>query len=110
MRRYSHPGGDTTTPEVSVLTPQASPDRRVRRALVLAALSWLVLPVVLAVGALVLAAQAERDLFESDPLGGSRPGGLGLVRVLAWANIALFGLALVFLAGLALGYLSAAPP
>ena len=75
-------------------------------ALVCAIGSWILIPVVLAVVALVLAGAAERSIAES---GGWRSGS-GLVtaaRVVAWVHLVTAVLAVVFvlalLAGLAVG-------
>jgi hypothetical protein len=60
-------------------------------ALVLAILAWVVCPVLLAIVAVVLAGNAQRTIEAS----GGALGGRGLVtaaRVVAWANIVLYGL------------------
>ena len=60
-------------------------------ALVCSILSWVVCPVILAVAALVLAAQARRRIAES---GGTLDGDsqIKAAKWLAWINIAIFGL------------------
>jgi len=73
-------------------------DNTAAAALLLAVMAWVWRPVVLGVAALVLARSAQRSI---DAARGAL-GGQGMVtaaRVVAWANIAVFGLA-VF-AGLA---------
>jgi hypothetical protein len=60
-------------------------------ALVLAILAWVVCPVVLGIAAVVLAGNAQRTIEAS----AGALGGRGLVtaaRVVAWANIVLYGL------------------
>lgn len=77
--------------------PQPAPaqtDGKAIAALVLAICSWVVLPFVAAVVALLLAGSARRDIDAS----GGRLGGDGLVtaaRVLSWVNLALVGLVVV---------------
>jgi len=64
-------------------------------ALVLSIASWLVLPVVLAIVALVLASGAKRNIAAS----GGYKSGEGLVtasKVISWINIGFFGLLLAF--------------
>jgi hypothetical protein len=72
--------------------PAAPPnDGTAVAALVVAILAWVVCPVVLAIVAVVLAGDAQRAIEAS---AGAR-GGRGLVtaaRVVAWANIVLYGL------------------
>ena len=67
-------------------------------ALVLAAVSWVTLPVLLAIVALVLARSAERAI-SSDP---ERVGGGGLVTVtrwLAWVQLLVVAMATLFVGG-----------
>lgn len=64
-------------------------------ALICAIGAWVVCPLVLAVIALILASQSSRDIRNS----GGRLGGEGMntaARVIAWINIALAGLFLLF--------------
>ena len=79
--------------------PQGTPppnDTKAILALVMAIGSYVLIPLVLAVVALVLASMSSRDIQAS----GGRLGGSGLVtaaKVLAWINIALCVIALAFL-------------
>lgn len=72
----------------------AAQDGKAIAALVMAIVSWVMLPFIGAVVALFLAGAARRDIDAS----GGRLGGAGLVtaaKVVAWANIALCLLAVV---------------
>jgi hypothetical protein len=75
-------------------------------ALLLAIASWLILPVILAIAALVVARSADTAIASS---AGAKSGG-GLVKaakVVAWLNLIIWGLVIVFgiafLVGLAIG-------
>jgi len=71
-------------------------------ALVCAIGSWVLLPVVLAIVALVLASQAKRTIAAS----GGATSGEGLVtaaRVIAWVHLALVVLAVIFVIAFAVG-------
>jgi hypothetical protein len=89
---------------VTTPTPAAVPrtDQTAVWALACAVGSWVLLPVVLAVVALVLAGAAERAIAES---AGWRTGS-GLVtaaRVVAWVHLVTVALALVFVAAVLVG-------
>ena len=78
----------TEDPATAVAPPN---DGTAVAALVLAILAWVVCPVVLAIVAVVLAGNAQRTIEAS----AGALGGRGLVtaaRVVAWANIVLYGL------------------
>lgn len=71
-------------------------------ALVCAILSWLVIPVILAIVALFLARTAEREIERS----GGAKSGAGLVtatRWIAWIHLLLAAMALAFLAAFVVG-------
>ena len=66
-------------------------------ALICSILSWVVLPVVLAIVALVLARTSERDIVAS----AGAKSGMGLVtasRWVAWINLLVVGMAVAFVA------------
>jgi hypothetical protein len=77
--------------------PVRSTEGAATGALVCSILSWVVCPVILAVVALVLAAQARRRIAES---GGALDGDsqIKAAKWIAWLNIGLFGLLAAFLA------------
>lgn len=69
---------------------------------VLAICSWFVLPVILAIVALVLASSADKAIAGAH---GAKTGE-GLVRaakIISWLNLLLFGLAIVFLVAFLIG-------
>ena len=71
-------------------------------ALVLSICSWFVLPVVLAIVALVVASSASKAIAASN---GARTGD-GMVKaakIIAWLNLLLFGLVIVFLVAFLIG-------
>lgn len=91
-------------PPAFTQTPQT--DGTAITALVLSICAWFVLPVVLAIVALVIASSASKTIAASN---GARTGE-GMVKaakIIAWLNLLLFGLAIVFvvafLIGLAVG-------
>ena len=71
-------------------------------ALICAIGSWVLVPVVLAIVALVLAHQAERSIAAS---GGWREGKsmVSAARVVAWIHLAFVGLAILFVVALLIG-------
>jgi len=71
-------------------------------ALVCAIGSWVLLPVVLAIVALVLASQAKRAIAAS----GGATSGEGLItatRVIAWVHLIVVALAVIFVIAFAIG-------
>jgi hypothetical protein len=105
---YAAPGyaapGYGQPPYASTLAQRPATNGSAVTAFVLALLSFFVLPVVLAVVALVVAGRAERDMAV-DP---ARSGGRGLLswgRGLAIANLVICGLALLFVAAVVVGLL-----
>ncbi|HWG92984.1 MAG TPA: DUF4190 domain-containing protein [Mycobacteriales bacterium] len=92
-------GAPTGAPTESVQTGPAQTDTRAVVALVLAVLSFVLLPFVPAVVALVLAGRSRRDIAAS----GGRLTGAGLAqaaRIVAWVNVVLCVLAVLAVAAL----------